>query len=104
MTIPDDGPWHVVRYGDGDSLVICLDEAGNQRVAFMATPGCRDQQERRKVWKRIKANARLIAAAPDLLEVCQRLLDRGYVSKHIEEEHDDHMRLAAAIAKATGAA
>lgn len=60
-------PWHVVPYGDGDSLVICLDEAGDKRVAFMATPGCRDQIERRKVWKQIKANARLIAQAPELL-------------------------------------
>ena len=61
------GPWHIVRYGD--SLVICLDtaEAGDRRVAFMATPGCRDRMERRKSWKQNKANARLIAAAPELL-------------------------------------
>lgn len=50
-----------------------------------------------------KANARLIAAAPDLLEVAQRILDRGYVSESIEEERGDHNRLVAAIAKATGA-
>ena len=60
--------WHVVRYGDGDSLVICEDEVGEKRIAFMAVPGSRFQDERKKTWKRIKANARLIAAAPDLLE------------------------------------
>lgn len=25
------GPWHVVPYGDGDSLVICADEAGKRQ-------------------------------------------------------------------------
>lgn len=48
-----------------------------------------------------EANARLICAAPDLLEVCQRILDRGYVSESIEEERGDHLALRSAIAKAT---
>lgn len=41
-------------------------------------------------------------AAPDLLAIAERILDRGYVSKHIGEEHDDHMQLVAAIARARG--
>lgn len=41
--------------------------------------------------------ARMIAAAPYLLAVAERILDRGYVSKHIGEEHDDHMALVFAI-------
>lgn len=47
------------------------------------------------------ANSRLIAAAPDLLAIAQRILDRGYVSSSIEEEREDHNALAAAIALAT---
>jgi len=58
------GPWFAVPYGDGEDTVICRDEAGNKRIAFMAVPGSRDEQERRKAWAEIKANARLIAAAP----------------------------------------
>lgn len=50
-----------------------------------------------------EADAKAMAASKELLAVAQRLLDRGYVSKHIGEEHDDHMALVAAIAKATGA-
>lgn len=50
------------------------------------------------------ANSHLIAAAPDLLQIAERILDRGYVSSSIEEEREDHIALAAAIAKATGAA
>ncbi|GEM_PF-3865356 len=44
------------------------------------------------------------AAAPELLAIAERILDRGYVSKHIGEERDDHMQLVAAIAKARGLA
>lgn len=48
------------------------------------------------------ANAWLISAAPELLAVARNILDRGYVSKHIAEERDDHLALVAAIAKAEG--
>lgn len=46
----------------------------------------------------------IIAAAPELLAIAQRILDRGYVSACIEEERNDHDALVAAIAKATGEA
>lgn len=57
------GPWHVVPYGDGDSLVVCSDEGGEWRICFMATHGGTES-----VWDAIQANARLIAAAPNTLK------------------------------------
>lgn len=107
------GPWFIVRYGDGDSLVICRDQAGEQRVAFLATPGCRDESERQKVWKRIKADARLISAAPDLLEAAVAMVEHGKPSNWDDEDqpgepgHDyanAWRSLEAAIAKAKGIA
>lgn len=54
-------PWRIVRYGDGDSLVI-HDARGDFRVCFMATPG-----DSAASWETIKANARLIVSAVNAL-------------------------------------
>ncbi len=50
------GPWHVVEYGDGDSLVIHYGD--EHRICFMATHGGSQRE-----WQRIQANAAFIAAA-----------------------------------------
>lgn len=49
------GPWTIVRYGDGDSLVLHSDS--DNRVCFMATPGSHGDPAK------IAADARLIARA-----------------------------------------
>jgi hypothetical protein len=64
------GPWHIVPHGDGDSLVICDDEEAMWRICFMATPGSAGSFEK------ITANARLIAAAPELYEALCSLVDQ----------------------------
>jgi hypothetical protein len=61
------GPWQIVPYGDGDSLVVHAGE--DERVCFMATPG-----ESPGAMSRIEANARLIAAAPAMYEALEALL------------------------------
>lgn len=75
------GPWHVVPYGDGDSLVVCSDEAGDFRIAFMATMIGPEEID-----GPIRANARLIAAAPELLEALEMCL------QWIEDDEAAHGR------------
>lgn len=98
------GPWEVVEYGDGDSLVIHEGSSEN-RICFMAMPGKLGDFEK------IKANAHLIAAAPDLLEACRRALPAN-VDTNNKNIPDDLVipldvamgelrMLKAAIAKAT---
>lgn len=63
------GPWHIVRYGDGSSLVIHSDE--ENRICFMATAS----SDRPTSHGAIRANAALIANAPDLYDVCVLLVE-----------------------------
>jgi hypothetical protein len=82
------GPWTIERYG-GDSLVVHSD--AETRVCFMATPGVLGSLSN------IKANARLIAAAPEMLEALRNLEnDDGAIPAHA------WALVQAAIAKATG--
>ena len=97
------GPWFGVPYGDGDSLVICSDQHGQWRICFMATPGDMFSHDRMDT---IRANARLIAAAPELLEALEGLLrDLAYDDEEGLFEHSETVINARrAIARATGAA
>lgn len=92
------GPWSVEQYGDGDSLVIHA--GGEWRICFMATPG-----DSPGAMRRIEANARLIAAAPALLEALQAQEDqqrRGILNMTDAEVERVTTLRRAALAQATG--
>lgn len=90
------GPWTIVEYGADETpnLVVHRGETEN-RICFMATPGSHGDSAI------IEADARLIAAAPDLLEALEYLLTAGNSPDAIA---DARITASAAIAKATGAA
>ena len=85
------GPWTVERYVDGDSLVIHSND--ENRVCFMATPGSWGDPAK------IEADARLIAAAPELLAALCEVAVLGSGKCVIGKPLADMVR--AAIAKAT---
>lgn len=108
------GPWFAVPYGDGNDTVICRDEAGNQRIAFMAIPGSRYEGDRRKSWAEIKANAAFIVRACnshyellEALELAANRLSRCSIdydtrSRQFFEVKEWAEEARAAIAKAKG--
>lgn len=65
------GPWFVTKFTDG-IYGITFEDGGDLRVELIGTIGTNENQE---------ANARLIAAAPELLEACQYI---AYASEGIE--------------------
>jgi hypothetical protein len=99
------GPWTIEEYGDDDAPTLVIHKDSDMRVCFMATPG--EQAEPTE----IEANARLIAAAPDMLEALRwvetrmlgRLPDHNTMTKQEIAEYDDAFdnKIRAAIAKAT---
>jgi hypothetical protein len=80
-----DGPWEIVPYGDGDSLVIEAITI-NGRICFMATPGTSP-----RAMARILANARLISAAPELLAAARDGL--AYMESELELTLEGHCLL-----------
>jgi hypothetical protein len=103
-------PWFAVLYGDGSDTVICKDQAGMHRIAFMAIPGTKFGNERRNSWGEIRANARLIVASPELLaeaeanlEAWENVLELGLLpERHRHTARVRVERLRAVIAKARG--
>lgn len=89
------GPWSVAEYGDGDSLVIHAGE--DWRVCFMATPGSSP-----RAMETIEANARLIAAAPDLLEALKEIERICGGASNFTGESVIAAKARAALAKAEG--
>lgn len=89
------GPWAVVEYGNWDAPTFAVHSSKGMRVCFMATPGSHGDPEM------IEADAHLIAAAPELLAIGKKLLDKfDSATKSVTQWDADELRDA--IAKAEG--
>lgn len=89
------GPWWLQADGVG-WYVECTPERGHS-VAYVRAEVEEDDPDTPDAEK--EANARLIAAAPDLLDALKELLDQD---EHGEDEIWVRNKARAAIAKATG--
>ena len=102
------GPWHKEAY-DGDDCVDVFDARG-YRVAecsFAASHEGNPRKDHERSGEEIQANARLIAAAPELLEALTLcLIEHERINDQFEQVSDTPgMALArAALAKARGQA
>ena len=92
------GPWNVQNTAPSNALDIAVIFDGQSHVVCSVPKGSsnKPQQERR-------ANARLLAAAPDLFEALQKLLSHGTFTDYPNTSEWHAVRDArAAIAKAIG--
>ena len=89
------GPW---RAEFPDEISVRDDDGG--RIAILANLKGRLGMKGRRDTSEVEANARLIAAAPDLLESLKALLERYVLA--IGNEGIECLKARAAIAKATG--
>ena len=89
-----EGPWRYLEGRDGEFLVSC--ESGG------FAPLARIKGDKRSTLKDAKANARLIAAAPDLLEALRKFALKHRHTYGLDGAWDEEITTAEkAIAKAT---
>jgi hypothetical protein len=62
------GPWTVEEYGDDETPALVIHKDSESRICFMATPGSHGDPAK------IEADARLIAAAPDMYEALKAIV------------------------------
>lgn len=96
------GPWSVTE--DGEICAGPVEGSGICIGTLYAAEDypCLDPEDEAKCDEEYKANAKLIAAAPDLLAALQSLyaLVKGECPSLLENDHHDEM-VSAAVAKAT---
>ena len=94
MTKHTAGPWETMEMPGPQSDIVCQAETGQRVCEFPY--GLSDGED--------AANARLIAAAPDLLEALERTLSwlASYPGEACMSEKGPYAQARAAIAKATG--
>lgn len=94
MSMHTPGPWEVTTHPNQSAILIT---AG---ANIIAVPGYTENDDE------YAANARLIAAAPDLLEALRchydDACDRGETTDEDGKEYDDYRAIRRAIEKATG--
>jgi hypothetical protein len=88
------GPWEATQPDDFDAIWVLRN---GTTVCVVSSGGVKPEQAR--------ANAALIAAGPDLLEACQKLIDyrnRNTRNWQTEKAEDYFRMIRLAITKATG--
>ena len=75
-------PWTIHEYGEEDQPTLVIHQDSERRICFMATPGSHGDPAI------IEANAKLICAAPDLLEAAQ-LLEKAEHNRQFCDECED---------------
>jgi len=89
----------IAAYG---AYATCYEDMPNDAWMQALLDGKHDDDPQVQTLARHRTPTPTQAAGPVLLEALKRVLDRGYVSKHIGEEHGDHMMIVAAITQAEG--
>lgn len=94
------GPWSIVEHSWSDTGI---DSATDYVCLLRIDPS--DEECEVAMSNRMAANARLIAAAPELLEACKSFSDHLTGPTAWTQDQEDALieRVHAAIAKATGA-
>ena len=96
---PTPGPWTIEEYGDDDAPTLVIHKDSESRVCFMATPGSHGDPAT------IEADARLIAAAPEMLEALKHAYEALAWYDGLQFEYGGKIAdevISAAIAKAEG--